>query len=96
MESVPIIIQDIVEINSLAQDGAHPANQDLDFKIFLCLYKCSSWPETQNKPVSQSPNTKPTQGSVFISLFLLTPNKVAPVNKIVLTFIFLVLYIFIL
>ena len=46
-------------------------------------------------PVSQSPNTKPALGSILISLYLLTLNKVdfvVPANQIFSICLFLVLY----
>ena len=53
--------------------------------------------ETRNTvhPVSQSPNAKPTLGSILISLFLLNPSKfdiVALATKIVSVFLFHILY----
>lgn len=46
-------------------------------------------------PVSQSPNTRLSLGSILISLFLFTPNKVdsvASTNQILSIFLFLVVY----
>lgn len=48
-------------------------------------------------PVSQSPNTRLSLGSILISLFLFTPNKVdsvASTNQILSIFLFLLFILY--
>lgn len=79
----------------LLSGAATSANWNLNnFQAFIVVF-----PLTRNAvyPVSQSPNTKPTLGSILISLFLLTLNKVdlrPPGNQIfpIVSFLFFILY----
>lgn len=79
----------------LLSAAATSANWNLNnFQAFIVVFHLT---RSAVYPVSQSPNTKPTLGSVLISLFLLTLNKVdlwPPGNQIfsLVSFLFFILY----